>query len=75
MKAIGKREFLHHASQYLRAVEQGEELTIENRGHPSLKIIRIRKGNPLDIRGCAKHVEIVGDINEPILSEYFDDLA
>jgi antitoxin (DNA-binding transcriptional repressor) of toxin-antitoxin stability system len=65
---IGKRDFLHHASQYLKEVEsQGTVLVISTRGIPCLQISPIKKKSIRNLRGLIKGKIDHDQINEPIL--------
>ena len=65
---LGKREFLHHASQYLKEVEaNGIELIITNHGAETIKIIPAKQKAIDDLRGIIPHVHADGDINDPVL--------
>lgn len=65
---IGKRDFLHHASQYLKEVEtQGKVLVISTRGVPSLQISPVKKKKVSNLRGLIKGKLDQDKINEPIL--------
>jgi antitoxin (DNA-binding transcriptional repressor) of toxin-antitoxin stability system len=65
---IGKREFLHHASQYLKEVEsKGGTIVISTRGVPSLQISSLKKKTVSNLKGLIK-IKVDQDlINEPIL--------
>lgn len=65
---IGKRDFLHHASQYLKGVEAtGTVLVITTRGVPSLQISPVKKKSISNLRGLIKEKVDQDQINEPIL--------
>jgi len=65
---IGKRDFLHHASQYLKEVEtQGKVLVISTRGVPSLQISAVKRKKISNLRGLIKGKVDQELINEPIL--------
>ena len=68
---IGKRDFLHHASQYLKEVEtQGKILIISTRGVPSLQISPVKKKSISNLRGLIKRKVNQEEINTPILPEF-----
>jgi prevent-host-death family protein len=69
-KRVGKREFVHHTSKYLKWVEtQGEPLVITHHNKPDLVIAKIKSHSFEKMRGFAD-VKVHGDINEPILLGY-----
>ena len=68
---IGKRDFLHHASQYLKEIEaSGRSIVIATRGVPSIKISPITQNAISHLRGIIKKKEGLKNINDPILPEY-----
>jgi len=68
---LGKREFLHHASQYLKEVEnKGIDLIITSRGAESVRISPVRDKSIHDLSGLIKDVKVEGDLNDPVLSGY-----
>ena len=75
MIQIGKREFIHHTSRYLKAAEMGDDLIITHNGTACLKLIKIKQHSLQELIGFAGKVQIKGDINEPILQEFFDDIT
>lgn len=75
MIMIGKREFVHHASQYLRAVQVGDDLILTHNGKPCIRISKLQKNSIRDLIGCGGEVEVHDDINQPVLEEFFDDFA
>ncbi len=75
MAMIGKREFIHHASRYLKAVEVGDDIILTHNGTPCIRISKLQKRSINDLIGCGGPVKVHGDINEPILEEFFDDLT
>ncbi len=75
MAQIRKREFVHHTSKCLKAVELGQDLVITHNGAPRLKLIKIKQHSLQQLIGCAGNIQIKGDINTPILADFFDDLA
>lgn len=75
MTMIGKREFIHHVSRYLKAAEIGDDIVLTHNGKPCLRISKLRKHSINDLLGCGGSVKIHGDVNEPVLEEFFDDLA
>jgi antitoxin (DNA-binding transcriptional repressor) of toxin-antitoxin stability system len=65
---IGKREFTLHTSKYLAHVEKtGEELVITHQDEPRLRLIPIRPKTLGDLKGLLTTVEVVGDLNDPVL--------
>ena len=72
---IGKREFMHHASQYLKLAETGHSITITHNGRPTLRLTSVKPKTPRDLIGFAGKVTVIGDINEPILGEFLDDFT
>lgn len=68
---IGKREFLHQASHYLKEVEQGgKELVITNHGTQTLRISPVRPKSIKDLRGIIPEFHSKGDLNDPVLPGY-----
>jgi len=68
---LGKREFLHHASQYLNDVEKnGSDIIITNRGSESVRIVPVRSKSITDLQGLVSTIKVEGDINAPILPGY-----
>lgn len=74
MALIGKREFMHHTSKYLKQVEVGEDIVITHNGKPCIKLSHIKKYSPQDLIGFGGDVKIIGDVNEPVWEEVFDDI-
>ena len=71
MFALGKRNFLLHASKYLKSVEKtGEVLTITHQNQPRLQIIPFKKKTIKDIAGTITHLKSKGDINKPVLDDF-----
>ena len=69
-KEIGKREFIQHTSRYLQWVEKdGQPLVITHHNKPDLIVMKIRPKTFNDLKGLTS-IEVVGDINEPVLTEY-----
>lgn len=71
MVQIGKREFLQHASRYLKTIEEnGEELVITHHNQPRLKLVPVKARTLRSLKGTLKKCLIKGDINAPVLPGY-----
>ena len=67
MTIVGKREFMLHASKYLKKTEQtGEELVITHQNKPCLKLVPFKKKTIRDLKGIMGPIKVVGDINTPV---------
>jgi prevent-host-death family protein len=44
MRRVTVREARQHISELLDAVERGEEVVIERRGHPAARLVPVRSG-------------------------------
>ena len=67
---VGKREFIQHTSKYVKLAEQQGSITITHNKEPRLKLVRIEQRSIRHLRGLIKHVEVTGDINDPVLPGY-----
>ncbi|HBF12603.1 MAG TPA: hypothetical protein DDW49_04310 [Deltaproteobacteria bacterium] len=71
MAMLGKRNFLLHASKYLKKVEEtGEAITITHQNQPRLKIVPFKPKTIKDLRGAITHLRVKGDLNKPILGDF-----
>ena len=69
-KKIGKREFIQHASKYIKWVEEyGSQLVITHHAQPDLLLVKIKLKKLKDLRGLVE-IKIHGDINEHTLPGY-----
>ena len=68
--SVGKRDFIQHTSQYLKEAELSGSLIITHQNKPVLKLIRLEEKTIKDLKGNITHIEIDGDINDPILPGY-----
>lgn len=67
---VGKREFIHNTSRYLKKAEENGEIIITHQGKPCLKLVSIPVKTWRDLAGSAPNVTWTGDLNEPILPGY-----
>ena len=71
MAQIGKREFLQHASKYLKKIEEtGEEMVITHHNKPQLKLIPIEPKGIQSLKGLIKKFKKREDINKPIFPPF-----
>jgi prevent-host-death family protein len=71
MKVANIAELKNRISEYLAAVERGEEIEVRKRNVPIARIIPIRSQTSNQTKlGCGKGTgRIIGDITEPLMSE------
>lgn len=67
---VGKKEFIHHTSKYLKLAEKVGELVITHHNEPCLYLVPIKKKSIRELRGLIKNIKIYGDINEPVFKEF-----
>lgn len=70
VSSVGKREFIQHTSQYLKEAELTGSIIITHQNKPVLKLVRLEEKSVKDLKGNITHLNIVGDINDPILPRY-----
>ncbi|MHB1949547.1 MAG: type II toxin-antitoxin system Phd/YefM family antitoxin [Gammaproteobacteria bacterium] len=68
--SVGKRDFIQHTSRYLKEAELSGSIIITHQNKPVLKITRIEDKTIKDLKGNITHINIIGDINDPILPGY-----
>ena len=77
MKSANIAELKNHLSDYLRLVENGEEVEVSKRNVPFARIVPLRKGheNATKLGALAGSVTVHGDLTEPaIAAEEWDML-
>lgn len=67
---IGKKEFIHHTSKYLKMAEAGEELVITHRNEPCLYLVPVKKKSVHGLRALLKNVKLHEDINTPVIKGF-----
>ncbi len=67
---IGKREFIQHTSKYIKLAEIEGKIIITHHGKAEFELVPLKKPTLQDLRGCIRHLEIIGNINEPVLVGY-----
>ncbi len=68
MAEVGKREFLQHASQYLKRVEQsGETLVITHHDQPRVQLKAIKSKNIRSLSGKITQLKVKGGLHAPVL--------
>ena len=71
MPEIGKREFLQHASQYLKRVEQsGEPLTITHHNQPRVQLVAVKSKTVRHLSGKITFLKVKGSIHKPVLKGF-----
>jgi len=71
MKTANVAELKNRISEYLAAVEKGEEIEVTKRNVPIARIVPIRKKTQNQTKlGCGKNTgRVLGDITEPFIPE------
>jgi prevent-host-death family protein len=71
MKVANIAEFKNRISEFLSAVEKGEEIEVRKRNIPIARVVPIeKKKKNRTVFGCGKGtVEILGDITGPLIPE------
>jgi len=71
MKIANIAEFKNRISEFISAVEKGEEVEVRKRNVPIARVIPIRKGKANATKlGCGKGTgRVLGDMTEPLIPE------
>jgi prevent-host-death family protein len=71
MKIANIAELKNRISEYLSAVENGEEVEVRKRNVPIARIVPVEKaGGNRTVLGCGRESgRIIGDITEPLIPE------
>ena len=71
MKVANIAELKNKISEFISAVEKGEEVEVRKRNVPIARIVPIRKGKANATKlGCGKETgRITGDLTEPLIPE------
>ena len=67
---VGKKDFIHHTSRYIKQAEEDGEVIITHHNKPTLKLIRIRSKLVKDLKGKITRLKIKGTINDHVLKRY-----
>jgi prevent-host-death family protein len=71
MKIANIAEFKNRISEFISAVEKGEEVEVRKRNVPIARVIPIRKGKANVTKlGCGRGTgRVLGDLTEPLIPE------